>query len=165
MIEVDIRTNKHKVKLYREAGSNQLKGDGLCTYMNKESVELAITILDESNQYPELQANGLLRVQRAKFEMKGDKYDPKLKPKKLGKKEKARLEKKREKLLAWEPEKMRGERNKRDKVVVIKNVFDKVCEPLFIFIPIDLQIITDPINLLMLSIIFRVILMKMPVEY
>ena len=107
--------------------------------MNKESVELAITILDESNQYPELQANGLLRVQRAKFEMKGDKYDPKLKPKKLGKKEKARLEKKREKLLAWEPEKMRGERNKRDKVVVIKNVFDKVCEPLFIFVPIDLQ--------------------------
>ena len=164
MIEVDIRTNKHKVKLYREAGSNQLKGDGLCTYMNKESVELAITILDESNQYPELQANGLLRVQRAKFEMKGDKYDPKLKPKKLGKKEKARLEKKREKLLAWEPEKMRGERNKRDKVVVIKNVFDKVCEPLFIFIPV---IITDLLNYLfiLLSIISRVILMKMPVEY
>ena len=52
MIEVDIRTNKHKVKLYREADSNQLKGDGLCTYMNKESVELANTLLDESNQYP-----------------------------------------------------------------------------------------------------------------
>ena len=126
MIEIDIRTNKPKIKLYRESGSTQLKGDGLCTYMKHESVQLATTILDGSIPYPDLQTNGVITVQPAKFEMKGDKYDPKLKPKKLGKKEKDRLEKKREKMLAWEPDKMRGERNKRDKVIVIKNVFEKV---------------------------------------
>ena len=112
--------------MYREPGTNQLKGDGLCTYMKQESVQLATTILDGSIPYPDINPNGTISVQRAKFEMKGDKYDPKMKPKKLGKKEKERLEKKREKMLAWEPEKMRGERSKREKVVVIKNVFDKV---------------------------------------
>ena len=112
--------------MYREPGTNQLKGDGLCTYMKQESVQLATTILDGSIPYPDINPNGTICVQRAKFEMKGDKYDPKMKPKKLGKKEKERLEKKREKMLAWEPEKMRGERSKREKVVVINNVFDKV---------------------------------------
>ena len=102
MIEVDIRSNKPKVKLYREAGTNQLKGDGLCTYMKQESVQLATNILDGSIPYPDIHPNGIIDVQRAKFEMKGDKYDPKLKPKKLGKKEKERLEKKKNKLLAWD---------------------------------------------------------------
>ena len=99
MIEIDIRTNKPKIKLYRESDGKQLKGDGLCTYMKYESVDLATNILDGSNPYPEIQKSSVITVQRAKFEMKGDKYDPKLKPKGLGKKEKARLEKKREKLL------------------------------------------------------------------
>ena len=126
MIEIDIRTNKPKIKLYRESDGKQLKGDGLCTYMKYESVDLATNILDGSNPYPEIQKSSVITVQRAKFEMKGDKYDPKLKPKGLGKKEKARLEKKREKLLAWEPDKVRGERTKREKTIVIKNVFDKV---------------------------------------
>ena len=94
--------------------------------MKQESVQLATTILDGSIPYPDINPKGIINVQRAKFEMKGEKYDPKMKPKKLGKKEKERLEKKREKMLAWEPEKMRGERSKREKVVVIKNVFDKV---------------------------------------
>merc|ERR1712156_620034 len=31
---------------------------------------------------------------------------------------------KHEKMLAWEPDKLRGERSKRDKVLVIENVFD-----------------------------------------
>ena len=48
-----------------------------------------------------------MKVERAKFEMKGDKYDPKLKPKKLKKKELEAVKKKREKLLAWVPDKLR----------------------------------------------------------
>ena len=122
MIEIDIRSNKPKLKLYRE--NQQLKGDGLCTYMKQESVELALTILDGSIPYPEVCKDGVIAVQPAKFEMKGDRYDPKLKPKKMGKKEKERLEKKKEKMLAWEPDKVRGERSKREKVIVIENVFD-----------------------------------------
>ena len=48
MVEIDIRSNNKKVKLYREPGTGQLKGDGLCTYMKHESVQLATTILDGS---------------------------------------------------------------------------------------------------------------------
>merc|ERR1711981_251802 len=55
MIEIDIRTNKPKIKLYRESDGKQLKGDGLCTYMKYESVDLATNILDGSNPYPEIQ--------------------------------------------------------------------------------------------------------------
>ena len=64
-----------------------------------------------------------VKVERAKFEMKGDKYDPKLKPKKLKKKEIELLKKKHNKIFEWQPEKLRGERSKRDKVIVIKNLF------------------------------------------
>jgi HIV Tat-specific factor 1 len=53
-------------------------------------------------------------------------YDPKLKPKKLKKKELARL-KRIDKMLAWEPDQLRGERPKRDKVVVVKNLFEPKC--------------------------------------
>jgi HIV Tat-specific factor 1 len=65
-------------------------------------------------------------VEKAKFEMKGGAYNPKLKPKKLGKKELERAKKRRDKLLAWEPDRLRGERSKRDKVLVIENVFNPV---------------------------------------
>jgi hypothetical protein len=43
-------------------------------------------------------------VERAKFEMKGSSYDPTKKPKKLGKKELEKVQKRKEKLLAWIPD-------------------------------------------------------------
>ena len=121
MIDIDVRTNQPKIKLYRNPDGS-VKGDGLCTYIKVESVQLALQILDGafmagSGKIP-------VKVERAKFEMKGAKYDPKLKPKKLKKKELELLKKKHDKMLAWVPDKMRGERSKRDKVVVIKNLFD-----------------------------------------
>ena len=117
MVEFDIRTKKPKVKLYRDA-DNLPKGDGLCSYIEPESVQLALTILDGS----ELEGKEI-SVERAKFEMKGD-YDPKLKPKKLTKKQIEKAKKQKEKLFAWIPDKMKGERAKHEKVVVIKNMFD-----------------------------------------
>ncbi len=63
-------------------------------------------------------------MERAKFTMRGDRYDPSLKPKKLRKKELEMLKKKREKMFVWEPDKLRGERSKRDKVIVVKNLFN-----------------------------------------
>merc|ERR1719445_545374 len=117
MVEFDVRTKKPKVKLYKD-GENQLKGDGLCSYIKPESVELALTILDGSDF-----KGKRISVQRAKFEMKGD-YDPKLKPKKLSKKQLEKAKKQKERLFAWVPDKMRGERGKHEKVVVIKNMFD-----------------------------------------
>merc|ERR1740131_709819 len=113
MIENDVRTKKAKIKLYRD-DQNQLKGDGLCTYIKPESVELALTILDGS-----VVDGKVISVQRAKFELKGE-YDPKLKPKKLSKKQ---AKKAKERIFAWVPEKLKGERSKHEKVVVISNMF------------------------------------------
>lgn len=118
VLDVDVRTNKPKVKLYKDAEGN-FKGDGLCTYMKVESVQLALTIIDggtlDNSTTP-------LKVERAKFEMKGH-YNPKLKPKKLTKKEQERAKKKQDKMLAWEPDKLRGERSKKEKIIVVENVF------------------------------------------
>ena len=119
VIDVDVRTNKPKVKLYKDSEGN-FKGDGLCTYMRVESVQLALSVIDggtlDHHKTP-------LKVEKAKFEMKGN-YNPKLKPKKLNKKEQERAKKKQDKMLAWEPDKLRGERSKKDRILVIENVFD-----------------------------------------
>ncbi|XP_015601873.1 HIV Tat-specific factor 1 homolog [Cephus cinctus] len=106
---------KDKIKLYRDAGGEP-KGDALCTYIKIESVDLALKVLDG------WQIRGkTLSVQRAKFQMKGT-YDPALKPKRK-KKDKERLKKNQEKLFDWRPERMRGEPQKCERVVIIKNLF------------------------------------------
>lgn len=115
MIFRDPSTNKLKIKLYAEA-DGQLKGDGLCHYIRVESVDLALELLDGSDI-----RGKKIKVQRAKFEMRGQ-YDPSLKPKKK-KKDKEKLKKMQEKLLDWRPEKMRGERSKHERIVIIKNLF------------------------------------------
>ena len=117
LIENDARTKKPKIKLYKDV-NNEPKGDGLCTYIKHESVELALTILDGSD----LDGN-TVKVERAKFELKGE-YDPKLKPKKLTKKQLDKAKKQKDRLFEWIPDKMRGQRAKHEKVVVIKNMFD-----------------------------------------
>eukprot|EP00095_Tigriopus_kingsejongensis_P010978 snap_masked-scaffold270_size230592-processed-gene-1.17 protein:Tk10978 transcript:snap_masked-scaffold270_size230592-processed-gene-1.17-mRNA-1 annotation:"hiv tat-specific factor 1 homolog" len=119
MIEIDVRSNKPKARLYMDKASGTPKGDGLCTYVKQESVQLALQILDGSKW-----AESEVRVERAKFEMKGEKYDARLKPKKLKKKELELLKKKHEKYLAWEVDRLRGERSKKEKVIVVKNLFD-----------------------------------------
>jgi len=118
MIEHDVRNKKPKLKIYRNA-EGVPKGDGLCSYLKHESVTLAFTILDGSD----FEGN-TISVQPATFQMKGDAYDPKLKPRKLKKKEIEQAKKKHDKLFAWEADKLRGERTKNDRVIVIKNLFD-----------------------------------------
>ncbi|XP_065362643.1 17S U2 SnRNP complex component HTATSF1 [Calliphora vicina] len=115
MIMRDPQTQKYKLKLYTES-EGQIKGDGLCDYIKVESVDLALNILDEYD----LRGNKL-RVQRAQFQMRGE-YNPALKPKRK-KKDKEKLAKIKEKLFDWRPEKMRGERSKHEKTVIIKNLF------------------------------------------
>ncbi|ALC44213.1 barc [Drosophila busckii] len=53
--------------------------------------------------------------------MRGE-YNPALKPKRK-KKDKEKLQKIKEKLFDWRPDKMRGERSKNEKTVIIKNLF------------------------------------------
>jgi HIV Tat-specific factor 1 len=82
-----------------------------------ESVELALNLLEGT----ELRGHKI-GVQRAEFQMRGE-YNPALKPKRK-KKDKEKMQKMQEKLFAWHPEKMRGERAKHERVVIIKNLFD-----------------------------------------
>ncbi|XP_030372953.1 HIV Tat-specific factor 1 [Scaptodrosophila lebanonensis] len=115
MVMRDPQTQKYKLKLYTEA-DGQIKGDGLCDYIKVESVNLALNILDEYNL-----RGHKIRVQRAQFQMRGE-YNPALKPKRK-KKDKEKLQKMKEKLFDWRPDKMRGERSKNEKTVIIKNLF------------------------------------------
>ena len=121
MIENDIRNdNKPKIKLYKNSDGIP-KGDGICTFVMVESVALAIQMLDDS-LYED--GKSIIKVERAQFQLKGD-YDPKLKPKKLKKKELERLKKQKDKKLGWELDAIRGttQRAKNDKIIVISNLF------------------------------------------
>ncbi|KAK3237486.1 hypothetical protein CYMTET_52441 [Cymbomonas tetramitiformis] len=79
-----------RVKLYRDKQTNELKGDGLVTYLRIPSVELACTILDGSPLRPDLSQT--MTVSEAKFEQKGDyvqkKSDKNNKKQKIAKQEK-----------------------------------------------------------------------------
>uniref|UniRef100_A0A182WCH1 RRM domain-containing protein n=1 Tax=Anopheles minimus TaxID=112268 RepID=A0A182WCH1_9DIPT len=85
--------------------------------MKIESVDLALKILDNYDV-----RGHKIKVQRAEFHMRGE-YNPTLKPK-MRKKEKERLKKMQESLFDWRPEKMRGERSKHERIVIIKNLFE-----------------------------------------
>lgn len=105
--------------MYRDE-NGQLKGDGRCCYIKPESVKLALNILDGSEVKGQL-----IKVELAKFSLKGD-YDPSLKPKKrkLNKWEKEKQKKRVEKLFDWRPDKLPSEKSNNLRTVVIKNMFD-----------------------------------------
>ncbi|XP_006784970.1 HIV Tat-specific factor 1 [Neolamprologus brichardi] len=107
-------TEEYKVKLYKDKEGN-LKGDGLCCYLKKESVDLAIRLIDES------EVRGYkLHVEAARFELKGQ-YDAS-KKKKKSKDYKKKLQQ-QQKQLDWRPEKKGDARKRHEKVVIIRNMF------------------------------------------
>lgn len=116
LILKDPETNKFKIKLYRNRDGT-LKGDGLCTYIKQESVTLALQILDGY-----LYNDKEIKVERAKFELKGE-YDSSKKPRKRRPEDKEKQKKKLTRLFDWQ-EKEPAERSKREKCVIIKNLFD-----------------------------------------
>jgi len=116
LVVKDVQTNQPKIKLYTDSNGKK-KGDGLCTYIKIESVQLALQILDGSD----LRGN-TISVERARFELKGQ-YDPSKKPKQKKRKDKEKMKKKQESLFAWQPDKLRGTRGKNERVVVVQNAF------------------------------------------
>uniref|UniRef100_A0A667ZPW8 17S U2 SnRNP complex component HTATSF1 n=1 Tax=Myripristis murdjan TaxID=586833 RepID=A0A667ZPW8_9TELE len=107
-------TEEYKVKLYKD-GQGNLKGDGLCCYLKKESVALAMRLIDES------EIRGYkLHVEAARFEMKGA-YDASKKKKKS--KEYKKKMQQQQKQLDWRPEKQGEVRKRHEKVVIIQNMF------------------------------------------
>lgn len=117
LIMKDPDTMKYKIKLYRNPDGT-LKGDARCCYIKVESVGLALDILDGY-----LHKGNEIHVERAQFELKGA-YDPRKKPRKKRAKDKEKLKKKLDKLFDWRPDKLRGQRLKHERTVVIKNMFD-----------------------------------------
>lgn len=115
----DPDTGHFKIKLYRNSDGT-LKGDARCCYIKVESVDLALSILDGYRI-----RDNVVRVEKAKFSLKGE-YDPSKKPRKKKGKEKEKMKKKIEKLFDWRPEKLRGMRSKFENVIVIKNMFDPI---------------------------------------
>ncbi|KAG8448412.1 hypothetical protein GDO86_015488 [Hymenochirus boettgeri] len=111
----DPHSEEYKIKLYKDKEGN-LKGDGLCCYLKKESVELAIKLLDD------YEIRGYkLHVENAKFQLKGA-YDATKKKKKC-KDYKKKLSM-QQKQLDWRPEKNASESRKRfERVIIIKNMF------------------------------------------
>ncbi|KAJ8266940.1 hypothetical protein GJAV_G00136410 [Gymnothorax javanicus] len=107
-------TEEFKVKLYKDNQGN-LKGDGLCCYLKKESVALAERLLDES------EVRGYqLHVEAARFELKGE-YDAKKKKKKS--KEYRKKMQQQQKQLDWRPEKKGEVRKRHERVLIIRNMF------------------------------------------
>lgn len=107
--------NPLNIKMYRDKDGS-LKGDALCCYVRKESVDNIILYLDGylyDGKYE-------LHCERAKFQMKGDSYDPSKKPRLLDKRTKLKHKKKIDKLLSWEEKEDKSVSQTR---VILKNMF------------------------------------------
>ncbi|XP_077165097.1 17S U2 SnRNP complex component HTATSF1 [Paroedura picta] len=111
----DPQTEEPKIKLYKDKEGN-LKGDGLCCYLKRESVELALKLLDEN------EIRGYkLHVEVAQFQLKGE-YDASKKKKKCKDYKKKMTQ--QQKQLDWRPEKKEGEvRLRHERVIIIRNMF------------------------------------------
>ncbi|KAM9326147.1 17S U2 SnRNP complex component HTATSF1 [Gastrophryne carolinensis] len=110
----DPQTEECKIKLYKDKEGN-LKGDGLCCYLKRESVDLALKILDD------YEIRGYrLHIESAKFQLKGA-YDAS-KKKKKAKDYKKKLSQ-QQKQLDWRPEKKTENRKRHERVVIIRNMF------------------------------------------
>ncbi|CAH1226306.1 HTATSF1 [Branchiostoma lanceolatum] len=114
IIMEDAETGQPKFKLYRDQ-NGQLKGDGRCCYLKRESVELALQILDNY----EFRSH-TIHVEPAKFQLKGA-YNPALKKKK--KKKQKKEKNMQERLLDWRPERKEPLRPKHERVMIIRNMF------------------------------------------
>ena len=68
LLDLDPETLQPKVKLYRDSNTGMMKGDASVCYARPESVELALSILDESPW----DSKHTIRVQRATFQAKND---------------------------------------------------------------------------------------------
>uniref|UniRef100_F6R4G6 17S U2 SnRNP complex component HTATSF1 n=2 Tax=Monodelphis domestica TaxID=13616 RepID=F6R4G6_MONDO len=115
IIMKDPQTEEYKIKLYKDKQGN-LKGDGLCCYLKKESVDLALKLLDD-----DVIRGYKLHVEKAKFQLKGE-YDASKKKKKC--KDYRKKLSLQQKQLDWRPEKKAGStRMRHERVVVIRNMF------------------------------------------
>ncbi|KAL5265001.1 hypothetical protein ACHWQZ_G005937 [Mnemiopsis leidyi] len=115
----DPDTEKKKFKMYTDEEGN-FKGDAKCCYFRKESIPLAIQMLN-GTKLPG--SSKRVKVEQATFVLKGE-YNPKLKPKKKNNKNKKK-NKKQENMLDWRDRAGGNDlRPKHAKIVIMKHCFD-----------------------------------------
>lgn len=119
LVMEDPDTEKKRFKMYTDEEGN-FKGDAKCCYFRKESIPLAIQMLN-GTKLPG--SSNRVKVEQAKFVMKGV-YNPKLKPKKKNNKNKKK-KKKQDNMLDWR-DRAGGDdlRPKHAKIVIMKHCFD-----------------------------------------
>ena len=85
VIEIDVKTQQPRVKLYRDKETAILKGDGSVCFAMPESVSIALSVLDGSSLRAD--PNSTLTVTSASFQQKGsqlvEKAAPSLKQRKV----------------------------------------------------------------------------------
>ncbi|TAQ88512.1 hypothetical protein B7494_g3150 [Chlorociboria aeruginascens] len=134
VIAEEIDSGKPRIKLYTDE-NGEFKGDALIVFFKAPSVEMAITLLDETDfRIGNGQSSGKMRVQAAdtsykKVQYNDDEGREKEKPK-TSIKNKQKIIKKTQKLDArladWsddEPSVIAGTSSKWDKVVILKHMF------------------------------------------
>ncbi|KAF2088842.1 hypothetical protein K490DRAFT_37953 [Saccharata proteae CBS 121410] len=116
-----------RIKLYTDDEGN-LKGEALVVYFKPESVNLAITLLDESDfRFGKEGSAGKIRVTEAESSFKKQKDAPPAPPNKRDKKATAkRLARLNNKLADWDdddPSVLPETNSRYDKVVILKHMF------------------------------------------
>ncbi|KAL4434883.1 hypothetical protein ABPG74_021222 [Tetrahymena malaccensis] len=120
VIRKDPITDKKKIKIYQDE-QGLPKGDAVISFQMMESVEIAITMLDER----EIEPGHVIRVERANFEQHGETYKKREgviinKEKGLDKIQLAQMKAAQRQALGWEDE---DQIDTGLKIVILKNVF------------------------------------------
>lgn len=119
LVMEDPDTEKKRFKMYTDDEGN-FKGDAKCCYYRKESIPLAIQMLN-GTKLPG--STHKVKVEQANFVLKGE-FNPKLKPKKKNNKNKKKR-KKQDNMLDWRDRAGGNDlRPKHAKIVIMKHCFD-----------------------------------------
>eukprot|EP01083_Nonionella_stella_P124004 374036_1 len=121
IIKRNPQTDEPRIKMYKEKNGD-VKGDCTVHYLKEDSVALAVEMLDDSDFRPGVK----VRVEKAHFEMKGEKFIAKEKPKQEGSAVKMATNRRLKKVkdqtreLSWdeEPDEAGGLR-----IVILKHMF------------------------------------------